>query len=125
MVHTHQRPTPSSLPRAYYLFASRRDAGICCAVRQDRTGPSFLTNGAWEFQERITDPVQAPADLNLRVAQASMDLTGYHLFVRLRASSMIRAPDDGSERIITVGEIIPYFVILYGLTIVIALAACF
>lgn len=111
------------LPSPYHLFASRRESGLCCAVRQDRTKPTFLTDGAWEFQGCITDAEQAPSDLNLRVANASINLTGYHIFITLRTASVSHPLVQEAERIITVGELIPYIVILYGLTIVIALLA--
>ncbi|KQP58141.1 hypothetical protein ASF41_23080 [Methylobacterium sp. Leaf111] len=59
----------------------------------------------------------------MRVASASINRIGYHLFVELRTTSLSRSHVQVPERIITVGEIIPYVVILYGLTIVIALLA--
>ena len=78
MAHLTQLSSP------YQLFASRRDIGVCCAVRQDRTMPRFLADETWEFRGCIADATQVPVDLNLRVAQASINLMGYHLFVALR-----------------------------------------
>lgn len=116
-------PRTTQLANAYDLFASCRDIGVCCAVRRDRSKPKFLADGTWEFRGCVVDEAQAPVDLNLRVANASIDLTGHHLFVALRTRAMGPLPVQRPERIITVGEIIPYIMILYGLTIVIALLA--
>jgi hypothetical protein len=73
------------LASPYHLFASQIDVGVCCAVRQDQVIPAFIDGETWVFRGTFADPEQVPADFNLRAAQASAALTGYHLFVALRS----------------------------------------
>ena len=77
-------PRQAPLASPYHLFESRRDAGLCCAVAQDRHVPRFIDHETWAFRGTITRAGQVPPDLNLRAAQASDRLTGYHLFIVLR-----------------------------------------
>jgi hypothetical protein len=69
----------------YRLFSSRTEIGVCCAVRHDQILPAFIHGKSWIFSGIVADPSQAPTDLNLRAAQASTALTGYHLFLALRS----------------------------------------
>ena len=75
---------PIPLPFPFHLFFSRRDAGIQCAIRQDRGMPSFLNGETWVFSRIVKTEGQAPLDFNVKAAQASVHLTGYHLFTALR-----------------------------------------
>ena len=72
------------LPSPYHLFTSRRDASLCCAIRQDQVVPAFLDNETWAYSGIVAEPAEAPADLDLKAAHASAGLPGYHLFVALR-----------------------------------------
>ncbi|CAO4193910.1 hypothetical protein [Methylorubrum extorquens] len=75
----------SELPCPYLLFTSRQDENLCCAIRQDQIVPSFIVGETWRFRGVIAEPGQAPQDLNLKAAQASAAVSGYHLFVALRS----------------------------------------
>jgi hypothetical protein len=74
----------AQLPSPYQLFASRTDEGVLCAVRQDRDVPSFLHGEGWAFSGVLADLNAAPADFDLKAAQAGSALMGYYLFLALR-----------------------------------------
>lgn len=72
------------LPCPYFLFMSRQDANLRCAIRQDQIVPGFLDGETWLYSGGV-EPGQAPLDLNLKAAQASAAIAGYHLFVALQS----------------------------------------
>ncbi|CAO4136715.1 hypothetical protein [Methylorubrum extorquens] len=73
------------LPCPYLLFMSRQDTNLRCAIRQDQIVPGFLDGETWLFSGVVAEPAQAPMDLNLKAAQASAAIAGYHLFVALQS----------------------------------------
>lgn len=73
------------LSSPFRFFESRSDEGVWCAVRDDNPIPSFINGEAWTYSGTVGDLEAAPADFDLRAAQAGAALTGYHLFLALRS----------------------------------------
>lgn len=65
------------------IFGRTEQAGIRCAIRQDRPVPTFIQGAAWEFVAAIRAGEPVPSWFRLQMARHSMRRLGYYLFLSL------------------------------------------
>jgi hypothetical protein len=69
-----------TLSQPYNYFRRRHQPCLCCAVRQDRSIPSFIQGEAWDFGGTIAHGRPRPSGFRVDAAHQAMRFTGYYLF---------------------------------------------
>ncbi len=62
------------------LFRSRGPNGLFCAVPEERTVPSFVTDRGWMFRGRLEGSAEAPLGFDRKAAAAGVRFNGFYLF---------------------------------------------
>lgn len=65
---------------AYNLFRSKGADALYCAVPEECSVPSFLTDRRWEFRGRIDGGRSGPMGFDRKAAAFGVRFNGFHLF---------------------------------------------
>jgi hypothetical protein len=66
--------------RSYNLFRLKSIEGLCCAVPEACTVPTFLGGGRWTFEGKLGSEGGAPRDFDGRAADTAVRFNGFYLF---------------------------------------------
>jgi hypothetical protein len=69
---------------SYNVFRSTRPDGLCCAVPEERSVPSFVISPYWEFEGRVDGPDAAPLGFDRQAAATGVRFNGFYLFASFR-----------------------------------------
>jgi hypothetical protein len=68
------------LMHAYNLFRCKSEAGVFCAVPEDRVIPDFVTAERWEFTGKADQDRAAPLGFDGAAAALGVRFNGFYLF---------------------------------------------
>lgn len=66
--------------RSYNLFRLKDGTGLCCAVPESRTVPSFVDGARWVFGGKIRDASVEMSGFDDRAAATAIRFNGFYLF---------------------------------------------
>ncbi|WP_311276042.1 hypothetical protein [Methylobacterium sp. WCS2018Hpa-22] len=67
-------------PQIYRIFQHRRAPGLCCAIREGLSIPSFVAAHGWNFGAEVRENGSLPFDFQLLPAREASAAFGYYLF---------------------------------------------
>ena len=66
--------------RVYNLFRRKGANALYCAVPEDITVPSFVTDERWEFSGKVEAGSHAPVGFDIVAAEAGARFNGFYIF---------------------------------------------
>ncbi|MET0429808.1 MAG: hypothetical protein ABW026_15095 [Microvirga sp.] len=66
--------------RSYNLFRSSENAGLCCAVPEDRSVPPFVMKPLWVFEGKVDNPRALPLGFDRKAAATGVRFNGFYLY---------------------------------------------